>query len=72
MSVTVTALNRVNDYDAWRKTYSKADFRQAAGITPRSCFRRAPGDAAAFEGGCRTKRFCPACLTQFLYAAELH
>ena len=31
--MTVVALNRVNDYDAWRKTYdSKADFRQAAGI----------------------------------------
>jgi hypothetical protein len=28
------ALNRVNDYDAWRKTYdSKTDFRQAAGTT---------------------------------------
>jgi quinol monooxygenase YgiN len=37
MSVTVVALNRVNDYDAWRKTYdSKADFRQAAGITRES------------------------------------
>ena len=29
-------------------------------------------ETAAQERGCRTKGFCPECLTQFRYAAELH
>jgi hypothetical protein len=35
--VTLVALSRVNDCDAWRKTYdSKAEFRRAADITRES------------------------------------
>jgi hypothetical protein len=46
------ALNRVNDYHAWRKTYdSKADFRQAAGITRSAPSRKGQSDRVGESAG---------------------
>ncbi len=51
MSVTLVALNRVSDYDAWSTTYdSNADLWQAAGITRESVHQATDDPNRVFHG----------------------
>ena len=51
MSVTLVALNRVSDYDAWSTTYdSNADLWQAAGTTRESVHQATDDPNRVFHG----------------------